>query len=109
MGPAAGATLGSLLDSPGPPAVPGGAEAPMFRRTALALVIALALTVPSPGHADGAADQDTDHATPGGTTFKLPAGWTLTTKDALTILAPPETDTHLAILDIKAKDADVAV
>ncbi|HKA25486.1 MAG TPA: serine hydrolase domain-containing protein [Candidatus Eisenbacteria bacterium] len=33
----------------------------------------------------------------------------MTTKDALTILMPPEDDTHIAIVDVKAKDADAAV
>jgi CubicO group peptidase (beta-lactamase class C family) len=54
-------------------------------------------------------DKDTPSTTPGGTTFTLPAGWTLTARGDLTILAPPETDTHVALLDTKAKDADAAV
>jgi CubicO group peptidase (beta-lactamase class C family) len=63
------------------------------------------------GHTDTPtpADKDSPRATPGGTTFTLPAGWTLTTKGDLTIVGPPETDTHAAILDVKAKDADAAV
>jgi len=81
----------------------------MFRRPLLALVLALFLAFPSFVHADAPAAKDTTRATPAGTTFTLPAEWTLTQKGEITVLAPPETDTHLAIFDIKAKDADAAV
>ena len=46
---------------------------------------------------------------PGGTTFTVPAGWTMTTKGSMVVLDPPEPDSHLAIVDVKAKDADAAV
>ena len=84
----------------------------MFRRPSFALALALCLTLPSFTHAAEPApggDTGTPSATPGGTTFSLPAGWTLTTKGDMTLLAPPETDTHVAILDVSAKDADAAV
>lgn len=53
--------------------------------------------------------KDSPRATPAGTTFTAPAGWTLTTKDAMVVLDPPEADSHVAIVDVKAKDADAAV
>ena len=52
---------------------------------------------------------DTPKTTPGGTNFKAPAGWTLATKGAMVVLAPPEPDAQLAIFDVEAKDADAAV
>jgi CubicO group peptidase (beta-lactamase class C family) len=85
----------------------------MVRRAPITLALALFLALSSPVHAQtpasAPADKGTPRATPGGTTFSLPAEWTLTTTGSLTVLTPPETDTHVAILDVKAKDADAAV
>jgi CubicO group peptidase (beta-lactamase class C family) len=88
----------------------------MLRRAALSFALATLLTTPTliiaaaaPAPASAPADKDTPRATPHGTTFTLPAGWTLTTKGELTIIGPPETDTHVAFLDVKAKDSDAAV
>jgi CubicO group peptidase (beta-lactamase class C family) len=53
--------------------------------------------------------QDSSRATPAGTTFMVPAGWTVTTRAAMVVLNPPETDSHVAIVDVTAKDADAAV
>ena len=52
---------------------------------------------------------DSPKATPAGATFKVPAGWTIATRGSMTLLDPPETDSHLAIVDVEAKDADAAV
>ena len=83
----------------------------MFRFAPLALALALILALPSLGRAGTTepADQDLPHATAAGTMFTLPAGWSLTTQGDLTVLAPPETDTHIALRDVSAKDADAAV
>jgi CubicO group peptidase (beta-lactamase class C family) len=82
-------------------------------RASLTLVLALSLALPplvrAQAPAAAPADKGTPHTTAGGTMFSLPAGWTLTTHGDLTVLAPPETDTHVAILDVKTKDADAAV
>jgi CubicO group peptidase (beta-lactamase class C family)/rhodanese-related sulfurtransferase len=48
-------------------------------------------------------------ATPGGATFTAAAGWSIATKGSMVVLGPPETDSHLAIVDVEAKDADAAV
>ena len=53
--------------------------------------------------------EDSSRATPAGATFTVPAGWTLTTKAAMVVLEPPEPDSHVVIVDVKAKDADAAV
>jgi CubicO group peptidase (beta-lactamase class C family) len=52
---------------------------------------------------------DTSRVTPGGATFKVPAGWSIVTGKNLVILEPPESDTHIAIVDSEAADASAAV
>jgi CubicO group peptidase (beta-lactamase class C family) len=52
---------------------------------------------------------DTARVTPGGATFKVPAGWSIVTGKDMVILEPPETDTHVAIVDSEAADAKTAV
>ena len=97
----------------------------MTRRTAVPLTLALLVafsapaqeTTPAPPAKAGSApvlatehvDKDTPRATPAGTTFTVPAGWTMTTKGAMVVLDPPEPDSHVAIVDVRRKDADAAV
>src|SRR5260370_18940261 len=52
---------------------------------------------------------DTPRVTPGGATFTVPTGWSITTGKSLVVLEPPETDTHIAIIDSQAADATSAV
>src|ERR1700723_704504 len=52
---------------------------------------------------------DTPRVTPGGAKFTVPAGWSITNGKDLVIMAPPETDTHIAIFDSQAADANPAV
>ena len=52
---------------------------------------------------------DTPRVTPGGATFTVPTGWSVETGKDMVILAPPESDTHIAIVDSKAADAQAAV
>ena len=52
---------------------------------------------------------DTPRVTPGGATFMVPSGWSIVTGKNLVILEPPETDTHIAIVDSQAADASAAV
>lgn len=52
---------------------------------------------------------DTPHATPGGATFTVPSGWSISTSANLVILEAPEPDTHIAIFDSQAADATAAV
>jgi CubicO group peptidase (beta-lactamase class C family) len=51
---------------------------------------------------------DTPRATPGGATFTIPSGWSIVTGKNLVVLQPPETDTHIAIVDIQAANAAAA-
>ncbi|MBP1636198.1 MAG: hypothetical protein H6Q10_2772 [Acidobacteria bacterium] len=86
----------------------------MLRRIPLAFALALllaspALAQPAASPAGQAIDKDSPRATPAGTTFTAPAGWTMTTKGEMVVLDPPEPDSHVAIVDLKAKDAGAAV
>ena len=85
---------------------------PRRARLAFALTLLLAPAVLAQPAAPPAAekiDKDSPRATPAGTTFMAPAGWTMTTKGAMVLLDPPEPDSHIGIVDVKAKDADAAV
>jgi len=57
----------------------------------------------------GRISADTPSATPGGATFTAPAGWSVVTRESSVVLEPPETDSHVAIVDVQAADADAAV
>jgi CubicO group peptidase (beta-lactamase class C family) len=52
---------------------------------------------------------DSPRTTPGGATFTVPAGWSIASGKNLTLLSPPETDTHIVIFDAQAADARAAV
>src|SRR6202140_620249 len=52
---------------------------------------------------------DSPRVTSAGATFKVPAGWSIETGKDFVILTPPETDTHIAIVDSQAADAKAAV
>ena len=48
-------------------------------------------------------------STPAGATFTAAAGWTLRSEANTVVLTPPEPDSHLAIVDVKAADAAAAL
>jgi CubicO group peptidase (beta-lactamase class C family) len=52
---------------------------------------------------------DTPESTTEGATFLAPEGWTISVRGAATILEAPEGDSHIALVDTRAKDADAAV
>jgi CubicO group peptidase (beta-lactamase class C family) len=52
---------------------------------------------------------DAPRSTSGGTTFTAPTGWSLSTRSSLTLLDPPEPDSHLALVDVPGADATAAV
>jgi len=86
----------------------------MFRRFTIALAWALLIVTPAIGQTPAAAQpervkEDSPRTTPAGATFTAPAGWTLTTRASMVILDPPEPDSHVAIVDVKASGADAAV
>src|SRR5437899_2163975 len=69
----------------------------------------LAATPPARTPASGRMSADTAIATPGGATFTAPAGWSVATREASVVLETPEPDSHVAIVDVQAADADAAV
>ena len=82
----------------------------MPRHRLAAVVVTLLFVIPTAAQtASEILTQDSPRATPAGTTFTVPAGWTMTTKGPMVILDPPEPDSHVAILDVQAKDAEAAV
>ena len=52
---------------------------------------------------------ETKRSTPAGATFTAPAAWSLRSEANMIVLTPPEPDSHLAIVDVKAADAASAV
>jgi CubicO group peptidase (beta-lactamase class C family) len=52
---------------------------------------------------------DTPKSTVEGATFIAPAGWSVAVRGAATILEPPEGDSHIALVDVRAPDAAAAV
>jgi CubicO group peptidase (beta-lactamase class C family) len=89
-------------------------------RNALPIVLAIAALMPaatfafnSPqAEARSAPERvaaDTPRVTPGGAMFQVPAGWAIVTGKTMVILEPPETDTHVVIVDTQAADANAAV
>ena len=52
---------------------------------------------------------DTRKATPAGHTFVAPSGWTFAVRDGVTILTAPERDSHVALVDVHAKNATTAI
>src|SRR5215467_7296326 len=52
---------------------------------------------------------DTPRSTALGATFIAPAGWLVEVKGPATILEAPEGDSHIALIDVRAADADAAV
>lgn len=82
-------------------------------RAWIALAAALSVScasiskVPAPASARLAAD--TPATTVEGNTFVAPAGWSLTVRGPATILEAPEGDSRIALVDVRARDADAAV
>jgi CubicO group peptidase (beta-lactamase class C family) len=67
---------------------------------------------PRPGPAPSAPETlaaDTPRTTTSGASFVAPAGWTIVTRGPAVILTPPEADSHIALVDVQAKDSDAAV
>jgi CubicO group peptidase (beta-lactamase class C family) len=53
--------------------------------------------------------KDTRRTTPTGATFTAPVDWSISSSSSWVLLDPPESDSHLAIVDVKAADAASAV
>src|SRR5262245_46783813 len=86
-----------------------------FMRRIVVLALALAL-----GFAGAAVGQpasptielisaDTPLTTASGSTFTAPSGWRVTSSASMKVLEPPEADSHLALVDVRAANAAAAV
>jgi CubicO group peptidase (beta-lactamase class C family) len=53
--------------------------------------------------------RDTPRTTVGGTTFTAPTDWSISSRDSMVALEPPEADSRMAIVETPAADADAAV
>jgi CubicO group peptidase (beta-lactamase class C family) len=78
-----------------------------MKKLSLALLLLLATPCFAQNPAPLAAD--TPQTTVAGNTFIAPTGWTVTVRGPATIVAAPEGDSWIALVDVDAKDADGAV
>ncbi|MBN2494558.1 MAG: beta-lactamase family protein [Deltaproteobacteria bacterium] len=62
-----------------------------------------------PGRAAERLAGDAPRTTTEGNSFVAPAGWSISVRGPATILEPPEGDSAIALVDVRAKDADAAV
>jgi CubicO group peptidase (beta-lactamase class C family) len=68
-----------------------------------------AASAPSQQVAGEVAAADSPRTTVAGNRFIAPAGWRIEVRGQMTLLTPPEPDSHIALIDLKASDADSAV
>src|SRR4051812_17952124 len=78
----------------------------MKRTLALVALLALSNAVPAQ---DAKRQPDLLVTTTAGVTFSAPTDWSLAQTERTVVLTPPETDSTMALVDIKAKDADSAL
>lgn len=87
----------------------------MLRRCVVAMTFAVfcaplwAGQAPAQAPASSVLTVNTPETTKGGTQFLAPAGWTIHVRPTLVMLEPPEPGSRIALVDVKAKDADAAV
>src|SRR4029450_12262814 len=75
----------------------------------LTLQQAAASAPPNQAAAGDVLSADSPRTTVAGNKFIAPAGWRVEVKGQMTLLTPPEGDSHIALIDLKASDADSAV
>src|SRR6516165_107770 len=85
-----------------------------MRKIAGLLLVVLFAALPAVAQAPAPASgekmaADTPKTTVLGNTFIAPEGWTVTVKGPATILAAPEGDSWIALVDVDAADAEAAV
>jgi CubicO group peptidase (beta-lactamase class C family) len=73
------------------------------------LVQAISASFQQPPAAGEVLTADSPRTTVEGSKFIAPAGWRVEVRGRATILTPPEGDSHIALVDIHAQDADSAV
>src|SRR4051794_10762894 len=80
--------------------IPGGLSA------ALLAIAMLAVAEPQSSERLPA---EAKRSTPAGATYSAPGGWSIRGGPSMVVLEPPEADSHLAIVDVHAADANAAV
>jgi CubicO group peptidase (beta-lactamase class C family) len=75
----------------------------------LALLGVQSTTQRTPAPAGEVLTADTPRTTVAGNKFIAPAGWRIEVRGQATILSAPEGNSHIALVDVRAKDADGAV
>jgi CubicO group peptidase (beta-lactamase class C family) len=99
------AFLAACASSPAPSSMPAQPEP-----TVAASASPSASSAPSaPSSPPQLLTADTPETTVLGATFIAPVGWTISVRGPATILQAPEGDSHVAMVDVHAKDADAAV
>ena len=78
-------------------------------RLALFLLALIAFSASVASAAKETLSADTPRTTVAGNTFIAPGGWSIEVRGPATILEPPEGGSHIALVDVQAKDADAAV
>jgi hypothetical protein len=73
------------------------------------LILTVALGLALPAAAGEPLATDTALVTASGATFTAPAGWQVTTSGNRNVLEPPEADSRVALVDVRAANADAAV
>ena len=73
------------------------------------LTAMLLLTTAATAQAPEKLTSESKRSTPAGATFTAPAGWTIRRAPSMIVLNPPETDSHIVIVDVRAADANAAV
>jgi len=106
-------TTAYLLASETPMSLRSRLGGPVLAAAWLLTLISCSHTVnPSTGATSPASERlvaDTPKQTVEGATFIAPAEWTWSVRGPATILAPPEGDSHIALVDVRAPSADSAV
>jgi CubicO group peptidase (beta-lactamase class C family) len=78
-------------------------------RTLTAVLLLIAGTALGQPAAPAPLAADTPSTTALGNTFIAPSGWTVSVRGPATILAPPEGDSAIVLVDVAAKDGDAAL
>jgi CubicO group peptidase (beta-lactamase class C family) len=83
----------------------------MLRKCLVAIAVAIFCAPLCAGQAPPSSvlTANTQETTPRGTQFLAPAGWSVLVRPPLVMLDPPEPGSHIALVDVQAKDADAAV
>ena len=77
----------------------------MRRMSSIVALLLMSAAVPL---AAAPVPDDTPAKTASGTTFTVPKAWSSATTGALVILTPPESDTHVAVVEVAGADATAA-